>query len=276
MMELTIPSQLHIKHTLESGQFFRYIDINGTFRIIFKKNIFSVKQEDNILHFEGISKNELINFFALQDDYSSQIASISKDPQIQNAVQMYPGLRILNQDIWECMIAFLCSSASNIPRIKTTLKYIAKNFGEEKEGNYLFPRVGEIDNFQKLSLCKAGYRAKFIYDVNTIVIKSFLAKLQKKEYEDAKANLIELPGIGEKIADCILLFSCHKLNAFPVDVWIERLMKEKYFPRKNVSINEIRTFAQKKFYPYAGYAQQFLYHAGRTEELQKRMNNKNK
>ncbi len=259
-------SQCNILHTLESGQFFRYKNNGGTFRIIYKRNIFFVKQEDENIFFNHISREEIENFFALNDNYTEQMNLISTDDHIANAARAYPGLRILNQDVWECMIAFLCSSASNIPRIKTTLENIAQVFGEEKKGEYLFPQVGEIDSFKKIVDCKAGYRARFIYEVNNSVTKSFLAKLKKKSYEDAKADLVELPGIGEKIADCILLFSCHKLNAFPVDVWIERLMKQNYFPRKKVSMTEIRIFAQKRFYPYAGYAQQFLYHWGRNQK----------
>lgn len=244
---------IDLQHTLDSGQVFRYHKENDGYRVIHGNHAFFV---DNNLEFKDIPASEFDSFFRLDDDYNKILKQISSDPIVNLSIKQYPGLRLLRQDPWECTISFLCSSATNIPRIKRDLNNIARTFGQERNGFHLFPRIGEIDNLQKLQQCGTGYRAKFIHVVNNTVTQSFFNKLKKQPYEDAKASLMELPGIGPKIAECILLFSLDHLNAFPIDTHIQKVVNEHY---KNQN-------PQEYFSPYAGYAQQFLYHWRRNKK----------
>ena len=259
-----IIKDFNLKHTLESGQFFRYSLHEGWYYIITRDKVFRAKQEGNKLHYEGSSEAFVKQFFGLNDNYTIIKRKLHKDPILALAMKKYSGMRIIHQDPWECTVSFLCSSATNIPRIKRDLNNIAQTFGRQKNEFFIFPRVGEIDSLQKLRKCGTGFRAKYIYAINNTVTPSFFKKLKKKPYHKAKASLMELPGIGSKIADCILLFSLDHLNAFPIDVWIEKALKENYTKNKKVNNKQLLSFAQDHFKPYAGYAQQFLYHWRRS------------
>lgn len=255
-----ITTTINLKHTLDSGQIFRYRRENEGWRVIHGKYSFIVAWRKGSIESRGIPNAKLSAFFRLNDDYERIIKTINKDSIIADAIKKYPGLRILRQDPWECTISFLCSSATNIPRIKRDLNSIAQAFGEEKEGIFLFPKIGEIDDEKKLRECGTGFRAKYIAEVNSTVTSTFFKKLKTKPYQEAKARLMELPGIGPKVADCILLFSCDHLNAFPIDTWGEKILKEDYNQHPKANYAKLSAFAQSYFSPYAGYAQQFLYH----------------
>lgn len=259
----SISAAINLQHTLDSGQIFRYWKEDDGYRIVHGNHAFFVSVKDNQIRFRDIPKSKLISFFRLDDDYSSILKEMSKDTTITSAIKKYPDLRLLRQDPWECTISFLCSSATNIPRIKRDLENIARTFGCEKEGFYLFPKIGEIDNLNKIKKCGTGFRARYLYEANNTITPSFFTKLKQKSYEEAKAMLMELPGIGPKVADCILLFSLDHLNAFPIDVWMEKVLRENYrnhIKTKKANHNQLHAFAQNYFKPYAGYAQQFLYH----------------
>ena len=247
--------QINLPRTLESGQIFRYEQIQNGFRINHGQDSFTLSHDK----IEGISKVKFNSFFRLDDDYTTILNKIAKDETITTAIQQYNGLRLLRQDSWECTVSFLCSSATNIPRIKRDLNNIAQTFGEKKEGFHAFPKIGEIDNLEKLKKCGTGFRAKYIHEVNNSVTKSFFTKLKRLKYEDAKEKLMELPGIGPKVADCILLFSLEHLSAFPIDTWMEKVLTENY-GRKKRNYNHLSQFARGYFGEFAGYAQQFLYH----------------
>ena len=247
---------VNIPHTLDSGQIFRYEATQNGFRIHHGRDSFTVSPDFKI---EGISQSKASSFFRLDDNYNKILQSIDKDQTIHGALQKYHGLRLLRQDPWECTISFLCSSATNIPRIKRDLNNIAKTFGQEKNGFHLFPKIGEIDNLEKLKECGTGFRAKYIYEANNTVTKPFFNKLKRLNYGDAKEKLMELPGIGPKVADCILLFSLDHLSAFPIDTWMEKALTENYNKRKK-TYSHLSNFARDYFGEYAGYAQQFLYY----------------
>jgi len=169
---------------------------------------------------------------------------------------------ILRQDPWECLISFVLSSASNIPRIKKNIESIAKDFGDEIEFQggvfHAFPEPGSLTNLKKLEGLALGYRAKYIHEINKVVDEEFLSKLSKANYAEAKEMLISLPGVGEKIADCVCLFGLQHYQAFPIDVWIARVLEEVYGKKGNYS--NLSKFAQETFGDKAGLAQQYLYH----------------
>lgn len=247
----------NLKHSVESGQIFNFENKDGGYLVKHSDQVFFVKQQGNNLFYEG-NKEFVINFLALNKDFSKIQAHLKKDPLTKKASEKYPGLRLLHQDLWECLISFVCSSASNIPKIKKNIKLMSENFGEKKKGHYLFPKPGKINNLQTIKECKTGFRAKYIYEINKIVDKDWLNKVKKADYKTAKEILTELPGVGEKIADCVCLFALQHKQSFPIDVWIKRVIEENYL-KKESNYKEIKEFAQKHFSPYQGYSQQYLY-----------------
>jgi len=246
---------MHTQSTLESGQLFRYWKERNGYRVVHGAHSFYVDDHG----YSGIHSVDFNSFFRMDDDYGAIVAAITKDDVMRRAVAAYPGLRLIRQDPWECTVSFLCSSATNIPRIQRDLNNIARVFGHENNGVHYFPKIGEIDDVEKLKQCGTGYRAKFIHAVNGIVTRRFFLQLKKMDYETAHDALMELPGIGPKIADCILLFSCDQMSAFPIDTWMEKVLVDNYGRRKR-TYTHLSSFARDYFGDYAGYAQQFLYH----------------
>ncbi|MBW3018581.1 hypothetical protein KY329_00140 [Candidatus Woesearchaeota archaeon] len=245
-----------LKHTLESGQFFRYNYADGWYYCQERDKVFKIRQKGNTLEFKGTTGKHIRKLFGLDDNYGKVIKALRKDATLKPIVEKWKGLRIMNRDKWETIINFQCSMMSNIPKIKKNMELISKYFGKKKyfEGKevYTFPAPGEINSMAKLRKSSVGFRAKYIYSANKIIDAEFIKHLNKEK-------LMTIPGIGEKIADCVCLFALGQKNAFPTDVWIERVMKQKY----RIEPKQIQEFA-KKWGEYAGYAQQFLYHDARN------------
>ncbi|MBI2565006.1 DNA-3-methyladenine glycosylase 2 family protein [Candidatus Woesearchaeota archaeon] len=264
-MNSIILNDFSLQHTLESGQFFRYTKDNDGYRIITKAQSFFIKQKDQQLLFDT-NVDFVKELFSLNEDFNSIKNHLIKDKLISKAVNKYTGLRLMKQDPWECLIAFICSSASNIPKIKKNIDLLSQKFGKEtqEKGFYYFPKQGKINDLKTIRACATGFRAEYIFNANQIVNNSFLNKLGKLSYEDAKKELMQLKGVGEKIADCVLLFAYGKQEAFPVDIWIKRVIEKHYLGHK-ASTKLIQQFGQKKFAPYAGYTQQYLYHWERLQ-----------
>ncbi len=258
-----ITNDFNLKHTIESGQFFRYEKIKDYYYVIVQDKFFKIRQHDNKLEFEGANKKFVRKFLGLESDFEQIKKHIAKDENIKKILAQYSGIRIMQQHPGEALIAFICSSASNIPKITMNVNLLAKKFGKkinfENQTNYLFPKIGQINNFEKIKECKVGFRAKYIFEANKIA-KEILNNAEKMTYFDALQELTKIPGVGEKIADCVLLFGFNRLEAFPVDVWIKRVVEELYFENKEQNIKEIKKFGIQKFGEYAGYANQYLYH----------------
>ena len=254
----------NLNHTLDSGQFFRYASHEGWQYLVTRDKVFRVRQTNGRLEYEGASARFIRRFFGLDQNFTAIKRQLQKDPVIAFAMNRYPGMRIIKQDPWECTIAFLCSQFSNIKKIRKNLECIAQQFGNEAyfKGRkfFTFPAPGEIDDLAKLKTCAVGFRAKYIIGVNERVNDAYFTRLRKLPYEQAKATLIELPGIGEKVADCILLFSLGFTEAFPVDIWMERALKETYLKGKNIPLKKMAAFGRERWGTLAGYAQQYLYH----------------
>ncbi len=243
-----------------------------------RDRIFRVCQSADQLEFQGGDREFLTSYFALDEPYPHILAEINKDPFIDKAIRAYRGMRIVRQDAWECLISFLCSSAANIPKIKTNIEGMSQFFGEKirafgSEG-YAFPNPGTLDNYEKIVRAKTGFRAKYIKAVNDVVDEAFLASLKKMPYLEAKKALKCLPGVGDKIADCVLLFSLDFTEAFPVDTWMKKILRKWYFNNENVPEQQLQDFGIRYFGKYAGYAQQFLYMAARESQLPLKLNRK--
>lgn len=262
----------HLEYTLFCGQLFRVSRVGDWRYVTARDRIFKIRQSSSrYLEFQGISEEFLIHYFALDEPYSTILREINKDPHIDKAIEKYRGLRIIRQDPWECLISFLCSSAANIPKIKLNLEYLSKTFGKRiclngVEG-HTFPNPGDLNNYDEILKAKTGFRAKYIRIANDLADEKFLLSLGKLPYAEAKSALKNIPGIGDKIADCILLFSFGFTGAFPIDTWIKKILQRLYFQSKAVPNKQLKDFGLKYFGKYAGYAQQFLYMHARESML---------
>jgi len=256
-----------LKYTIESGQFFRYYPIDGWYYIVSRNNVFKIKQEDNKLIYEGDCNEFFIREFLGLNDNMDEFIKFAKNKDLNKFLEKYPGIRIMKQDLWQCLVSFVCSSASNVKKIQLNLNLLSQYFGKQiKYDNkifYSFPEPRSLNDLEKLKEAKTGYRANFLFNINNMVDETFIRNLRLVKYEKAKEILTSLPGVGEKVADCVLLFSLGHKNAFPVDVWIKRMMEELYFSGEKTSIKKIREFAEEEFGEHCGYVQQYLFHYGR-------------
>ncbi|MGN1012848.1 MAG: DNA-3-methyladenine glycosylase family protein [Clostridia bacterium] len=275
MKELEINvDYFNLKYTLECGQCFRWKKIDEDYYIgIIKDRVIKIKQDKNKLFILSNNYSNLEKvvreYFELDKDYKIIEERISKvDEYVEKAVKNTSGLRHLKQDFFETIISYIISANNNIPRISKSVNEISKRYGKEIEFEgekyYLFPRPEElkkvtIDEYRE---CGVGFRDKYIYNtvrkINNGEIN--LETMQEMDTLTLRNLLLTLMGIGPKVADCILLFSCSRQEVFPIDVWVERVMKKLYFDDKDVSKKEILKYADEKFGKDAGIIQQHLFY----------------
>jgi N-glycosylase/DNA lyase len=262
---------IDIDNSINSGQVFLWEKCGSDWYGINGQDILKINKNAVIKSIQ----NSKTDFFRKKDNMQEIIKSISKDKTVKKAIKEYEGLRIFKQDPFQCMISFIISSNSNIQKIKNSLEKITKKFGvkveiENKEF-FLFPKPEKLANasIEEIKKCGVGYRAPFIKQAAEMIFskKMDLEYLEKLDYKEAKKNICLIPGVGNKVADCILLFSLNKLEAFPLDTWMIKIL-EKYY--SNEFKIETKTITQKQyeilhekivnyFGPYCGYAQQFLF-----------------
>ena len=259
----------NLAHTLECGQVFRVNKVNGWYFVNALDKFFRIKQIRNEIEFHGVDKEFVVHFFSLNENLPEILKEINKDKFIEKSIDKYRGLRLIKQDPWECLISFICSSASNIPRIKSKLKALSESFGKritlDGVRDYTFPTPGKMNDYEKILDAKTGFRARYILEANNTVDIKHLNSLRTQPYNLAKNELKKISGVGDKVADCILLFSLGFNQAFPVDTWIKKTMQLLYFDNNNVSNDRIRTFGLDYFGTYAGYAQQYLFMYSRND-----------
>lgn len=275
MPKLTV-NNFNLVHTLECGQIFRVRKIDNWYYINTRDRFFKVRQVvktqnfASLLEFYGITEDFLIHFFSLDEPLEQILVEINKDKHINEALSRYHGLRLIRQDPWECLISFICSPASNIGKIRSTLDKLSEYFGRRLALNGVescaFPEPGQINNYAKVKKSGAGFRTRYILEANKngLANASRLEWLKTLPYEQAKNELKKIYGVGDKVANCVLLFSLGFTEAFPVDVWIKKAIQELYFHNQVVSNRVIGDFARNYFGKYAGYAQEYLYYYRRT------------
>ena len=267
-----------IKNILECGQCFRWNKEETNVYIgVFGKNVVRVRQTEKKVYFEGVNQQdkdlrEICNdYFDMQRDYHILQKKLKKqDSILEKSIKYGEGIRILNQDLWETIISFIISANNNIPRIKGIIERISQCYGQpiKWRGNtyYTFPTPIElsrtsVEDLRKLGL---GFRDKRVYETTKRIVDKQvdIERLKKeKHFEKIRQTLLTLPGVGEKVADCILLFSTLKrLEAFPIDVWVKRVMNELYIHKENITNSEIQAVAHEKFGILAGLAQQYLFY----------------
>ena len=266
------------KHIFECGQCFRWnIQEDGSYTGVFKNNVLNVKQEGNTITFTGICEENIQDvceeYFDLKTDYKQIKEKLSKiDEYSKNSITYGEGIRILNQELWETIISFIISANNNIPRIKGIIERMSTQYGNKiifkNKEYYTFPSIEQlskasVEDLKKLGL---GFRDKRIYETTKIFNekKMTLEELKNENNtEKLREKLLLLPGVGPKVADCIMLFALHKYDVFPVDVWVRRVMNELYIKNEDetkVSNKEIQKIAKEKYDVLAGLAQQYLFY----------------
>ncbi len=285
----------NLDYTLECGQVFRWNKLNGWWYGIVDGSIIKIKQEDDWLIFDSFPPKHpdfIRQYLRLQDDLPEILRqiSINGDKIIDNAIKKFRGLHLVSQDPWECLISYVCSRRTKIMKIKTIVYTLSKLFGEklvlDNYINYSFPKAEALAkaDISNLVICDLTFGERQAFEIRRIANKVCEGELDFKhlkelDYLDARRNLLYLPGVGMKVADCVLLFSLNKLEAFPIDTWVKKMLLKFYdskiscsgvFDRKSLTPSQydnLRLFAREYFGKYAGYAQEYLYHYIRTLDL---------
>ena len=263
--------KINFDYTINSGQVFLWEKIDTKWYGVDGKRILVLEDSQK---FKKNMKYE-IDFFRLDDNFEKISNELKNDNYVKNALKMFPGLRLIRQNPFQCYISFIVSSNSNIPNIKSRLQNLCKTFGRRKmvDGKefFLFPEPSDLANASVLDIkkCGLGYRAKAVKTASLSVLdkKIDFDFLKKIDYHTAKEELTKVFGIGNKVADCILLFSLEKLEAFPLDRWMLRILQKYYSKEFQISTKTLteKTYDQlhenivEHFGSYAGYAQQFLF-----------------
>lgn len=268
-----------LKDIFECGQCFRFNkQEDESYTGVVGNNVINVKKIDNEIHIKSVGQDNLeeliVNYFDLNRDYEQIKDKLSKiDENMQKSISYGKGIRILNQDLWETIISFIISANNNIPRIKGIIDRMSERYGKkiifEGKEYYTFPTVDELSkaSVEDLRALGLGFRDVRVYET-TKMIKNKEVDLEQlkneKDFNKVRNTLLTLPGVGPKVADCILLFSTLKRwEAFPIDVWVRRVMNELYIKNPDetkVKKEEIEKIAYEKFGNLAGIAQQYLFY----------------
>lgn len=265
------------------GQAFRwYEEKDGSFTTVHLGRVLNALNKDDKVIFKGTNLEEFneiwIDYFDLNTDYQSIRKSLANNEILANAMEYGKGIRILNQNHFEMLISFIISANNMIPRIRKSIEVISMRYGkficeDENRKYYSFPTVEELSKATVEELrefAKVGFRDKRIFDtVNMIKNENIdLDSFENLETDVLREELLKFSGVGNKVADCIMLFSYKRGEVFPVDVWIKRVMEE-LFIKEETPVKKISKEADRIFGKYAGYAQQYLFYYGREEKIGK-------
>lgn len=277
-----------IEQILECGQCFHFDKLSEKeYVITAKRHLLHIRQKGNqVIFYDTDQKTfETVwkSYFDLGTNYNeikawliqNEKTILRKSGVLEEAVTNYCGIRILNQDFFETLISFIISQNKQIPHIKQIVDTLSVKYGDyagEVQGKsyYHFPTLKQLCNVTEteLRMCKTGFRAPYIVDAcqkleQEIVLESRLLSL---DFTEAMDELMLIKGVGSKVASCVALFSLSKRNAFPIDVWVKRIMEKIYFEKETKTI-EIAAFAEQLYGYYGGYAQQYLFYYARENNI---------
>ena len=260
---------------VDSAQCFHWNQTQRGFAAVVDGRPVELWKEGGEICAEGeFTREELRHYLDLDRDYASVAAQYTHIPQARRAIELYPGLRVLNQPTWEALIAFILSANNNVGRIRTLVHALSRELGSAFDWNgemlYGFPTAEALAACpeEKLRSFGVGYRAPYLRKTAQLVLDGFsLEELRCGCYGDAHEKLTSLPGVGDKVADCVLLFGCGQTSAFPVDVWVERLLKS-WFGIEGLSRKKMMCAARELLGENAGLLQQFLFHAARMGDIE--------
>ena len=272
--------------TLDSGQVFHWEKVeNGFIGAIGDRAVY-VEQDGNVLKLgkkerklDGLKPSSfarsVANYFALDHPLADICASFPRDATMDTARTFCRGLRIIRQPKWECLATFICSSMKQVAHIRQISLALRNRFGDQRKIDnhvvYTFPSAQRIARASEKELrkCALGYRATNLL-ATTQLVSAGAADLEAWSAlsdADLREKLCALPGVGAKVANCVMLFAYERLRAFPVDVWIERVLRQEYFSRKKkITAARLREFSETYFGEHGGYAQQYLFHHARMNK----------
>lgn len=262
------PQDFNINQILDCGQIFRYT-INGNVAVVYSQNkraIVTTYQDkivistDDVIYFE--------NFFDLKTDYSSIKNVLQHDEFLISAIEYGYGIRILNNDLYEMIISFIISANNNISRIKKSIEYLCSHFGENKGEYFAFPTLKQLKqaSVQDFKSAGLGYRAEQMFETVQRLTETSIENLKTKSKEEQFNFLVSLKGIGEKVANCILLFGLSQKDVFPVDTWINKV----YNKLTNLNETNRKKITQELTARYgnlSGYAQQYFFYYFRDNKV---------
>lgn len=261
---IKMPPKFNLKQTLDCGQCFRFTENEeGVFCGVALGKELKFKIQDEMLYInceQAFADKFVYTYLNFDEDYDAINSILSEDKTLKSAIEYAGGIRILRQEPWETLCSFIISQNNNIKRIAGIINRLCENFGENIGGGaFSFPSVERLASLsvEDLAPLRSGFRAKYIIDAAKKVYSGEVdfEDIDKSDLDTAREILMKINGVGPKVADCVLLFGFHKLDAFPKDVWIKRIM-ENYYPQG------LPQFAVK----YGGIAQQYLFHYIRTAE----------
>lgn len=257
-------------HTLECGQAFRWRrEPDGSYRGVIGRYVVHAAQREDTLWLEGAPAETLRRYFQLDADLAAIVATFPGDAHMRHAAAWCRGMRLLRQDPWEALASFICSATKRIVQIRQMVAHLCVAFGEPLKDNgraaFAFPTAAAVARASEAQLraCKLGFRAKHLLGAARMIAAGGvrLETVGGMDYARAVAELTRLPGVGPKVADCALLFGWGRQEAFPLDVWIERALRRLYFrDKRRVTRRRLVEFYRGYFGPWAGYAQQYLFH----------------
>ena len=273
---LKIKNNFDLKSTITCGQIFRFKVMEDKYIVILNDRVISLKENGDYIIIESSDNNNLENvvndYFDLNRDYDLIEKNILKcDKKIKDALIFSRGLKMIHQNPFETLIAYIISQNNRVPSIANALNLISKNYGRkivfDNEEYYLFPT---IEDLEKLSIndfrnCKVGFRDKYLYEIMRSIEsnKLDLNKIYNMNSDEALKYLISFKGIGNKVASCILLFAYQKFDVYPIDTWVKKYMKDDY----NIEgESKIKEFTYNTYKEYSGLAIQYMFNYKRNSK----------
>ena len=257
-----------LEATLRCGQVFRWEKEGDWWQGIVGSERIRIRQTSRFLHFSGCSPQTITDYFQLEFDLETVLSSLRKDPLVAESISRCEGLRVIRQPAWECLASYICATYANIPGIKRKISLLAKTYGQPfVSGTEIFYAFPSADALAVSGLgrgnysCSLGYRAPYLHETAREIAadRGWDDRIGKLPYGEARQSLLRLRGVGPKVADCVLLFAFGRYEAFPVDVWITRIMQRCYGGPDLTTYEKIARAGREYFGPFAGYAQEYLF-----------------
>jgi N-glycosylase/DNA lyase len=261
-----------LKRTMESGQVFHWFaekEAAVAYRGLIGTTPVRIEQVGESLHVTRGCEALVARYFALDHPLESIYATFPDDPFMQEALAFCRGVRIIRQPLWECVATFITSAMKQVRHIQQISWTLRERYGQRVGTLYAYPEPAQLACASEADLrdCALGFRAKNLLGAARALAEGEvdLEAIRAMDDADALRELCRLPGVGPKVANCILLFAYERVRAFPIDVWIERVLRQRYFQgKRKVTRQRLEAFSAEYFGPYGGYAQQYLFHHARS------------
>lgn len=264
--------------SMDCGQIFGWAKEGKTYWGTMGSSVACFHQPKDVVAYtaKGAGLGDITRFLGLDQDFDRILQAITVDSFMGEVVKHVRGLRLLRQDPWHCLCSYILSASNRVDRIDMLVKEIAREYGQAHEIDhkliYSLPPPEDLAGCADSGLraCGVGFRAPYLLEAARMVADGSVdfKTVEALSYEEARELLKSIPGVGDKIADCVLLFAFAKYDAFPVDVWIKRAVERVYFKSRRMKPDEIRKFGRHHFGAFAGYAQEYIYHYARTGRLE--------